>query len=198
MISFSYSQNIENQSEKNDQKQNEEIESNFYIELQILNPSIFGRHFLNQAYDQNNLGFGFYLNFMSFKNFNLGGGYSGFGSRLSDASLAGNFKRATYRTYYFQLSYELLKINNFNANASMGYGLNTLKQRTNNDRRGKYSTGELRTGLFLIYKFSKTTNFSLGANYLTTNKNVISSDIASDLFGRTHVLYTYLGIIFKF
>ena len=193
-----YAQNLTEDEAEKYSSQKSVVEFKFYGEIQLFNPTFFGEHFLNQAYEQSALGFGLYMNLLNYRKFNLGIGYSSFRSSLTDASLAGNFERSTYRTYFAQLNYEILKTNNFNAGISLGYGANYVRQFTRSARRGRYSTDEWRTGAYLIYEFTKTFNLSFRANYLTTNANIERPSQADDLFGRTHLMNLSLGFIFKF
>lgn len=168
-----------------------------FLELRLLSPHAIGNHFLSQAYQQDNAGFELYFNIYKIYNFRVGLGHSRFGSSLTDASLAGNFSRLNYRSYFAQVSYAVFQSYSFEAGANLGYGVNFFRQRTRNKRRGSYTTGELRLGLYSRYQFTKNTGISFGGQFLTTQPNTKSAPQSEDLFGRTAVLYVYLGVYFN-
>lgn len=174
------------------------LEFKIHFEYQALSPHTFGEHFLSKGYNQNALGFGLYCNILNYKDFNLGLGYSSFRSSLTNASLAGNFNRASYRSYYIQFSYHFYKINNFEFAATLGYGTNSIIQRTKGTRKGRLVNTEFRTGIYTQYNYSNILSFSLGANYLTSGADISRSSQSGDLFGRTNVVYGYIGLITRF
>lgn len=168
-----------------------------YIEFRLISPYALGSHFLNEAYQQDAAGFEMYLNIYKIYNFRIGIGLSRFGSSLTDASLAGNFERAAYRSYYVQASYAVYQSQVFESGVSLGYGVNYFRQRTRGVRRGSYTTGEIRAGIYSRYQLAENFGVSFGANYLTTNKNIENASLSDDLFGSTHVVYMYLGFYFN-
>lgn len=196
-LSLAQEQPIENTSLPIKKTENDIFELG-YLELRILSPHALGNHFLNEAYQQDNAGFELYLNIYKIYNFRIGLGHSRFGSSLTDASLAGNFNRVNYRSYYAQVSYVVYQSYSFEAGANLGYGINFFRQRTQNERRGSYTTGELRLGLYSRYQFTKNTGVSFGGQYLTTNPDIKSAAQSEDLFGRTAIVYLYLGVYFNF
>ena len=169
-----------------------------FLELRMISPHAFGEHFLNQSYQQDIAGVDVYMNVYKIHNFRLGFGLTRFGSKLTDATLAGNFERANYRSYYVQVAYNVYQSQVFETGISLGYGANYFRQRTQGVRRGSYTTGELRGGIYSRYQFAENIGLSFGANYLTTNPSVRGARQSEDLFGRTHVFYVYLGIYLNF
>ena len=169
-----------------------------FLEMRMISPHAFGEHFLNEGYKQDIAGVDLYMNIYKIHNFRLGFGLTRFGSKLTNAAVAGNFERANYRSYYVQVAYKVYQSQVFEAGVSLGYGANYFRQRTSGVRRGSYTTGELRTGIYSRYQFAENIGLSFGANYLTTNPGVRSASQSGDLFGRTHVFYVYLGVYFNF
>lgn len=169
-----------------------------FLEVRIISPQTFGSHFLNQAYEADVAGFDMYLNIYKVYDFRFGLGLSRFGSSLTDASLAGNFNRVAYRSYYFQVAYAVYQSTSFEAGVAAGYGFNYFRQRTRNVRRGDYTAGEVRASVYGRYQFGENFGVSFGASYLTTNQDVNTASQAADLFGRTHVIYPYFGVYVNF
>ena len=169
-----------------------------YLDFRIISPTALGNHFLSEAYEQDAAGFELYMNIYKIYNFRIGFGLSRFGSSLTDASLAGNFEKVNYRSYYVQVSYVVYQTNLFETGLNLGYGVNYFRQRTRDTRRGSYNTGELRAGIYGRYQFAKNFGLSFGANYLTTNKDIKSSNVGKDLFGSTHIIYPYIGLYINF
>ncbi|GGE24596.1 hypothetical protein GCM10010832_01640 [Psychroflexus planctonicus] len=187
-----------NQNEISIQKTDNDIFEMGYIDFRIISPTALGNHFLNEGYNQDVAGFELYMNIYKVYNFRIGFGHSRFGSSLTDASLAGNFKRANYRSYYVQVSYAIYRTNLLETGLNLGYGINYFRQITRGDRRGSYNTGELRAGIYGRYQFAENFGLSFGANYLTTNKDIKSSNVGKDLFGSTHIIYPYIGLYINF
>ncbi len=193
------------QEEKNTYKDQIKIEKNEnpvyelgYIELRAISPFVLGNHFLNEAYSQDVAGFEMYVNIYKIHDFRIGFGLTRFGSSLTDASLAGNFKRANYRSYYAQIGYVAYQNKVFEAGFSLGYGYNFFRQQTRGERRGSYNTGELRAGVFSRHQFGRNFGLSFGANYLTSNKDVKNSGLNSELYDRIHVINVFLGFYINF
>lgn len=176
---------------------NNKIISDEMIEVRFISPHAIGSHFLSKAYNQNQAGVDIYANLYSMQNFKFGMGHTRFGSELTNASLAGNFKRVSYRSYYLQLAYMVFQSKDFETGVAVGYGANFFRQRTSNTRRGSYTAGEIRTGLYANYQFLENLGVSFGINYLTTLPNIKSAEQGGNLFGRTHVIYPFFGFYFN-
>ena len=164
------------------------------VELRLISPYAFWDHFLSQAYKQDVAGLELFVNAYAIQNFRIGLGHSRFGSSLTDAALAGNFKSASYRSYYLQIDYVFFNRDEIEVGASLGYGINYFRQYSSGVRRGNLNTAEFRSGIFSRYQFAHNFGISLGVNYLTTNPRINSAFQSGSLFGRTHVIYPFFGI----
>ena len=201
-VGFSYYASAQ---ESNSYKEQIKIEKNEnpvyelgYIELRTIFPFVLGNHFLNEAYSQDVAGFDMYVNIYKIHDFRIGFGLTRFGSSLTDASLAGNFKRANYRSYYAQVGYVVYQNKVFETGFTAGYGYNYFRQITRGERIGSYNTGELRAGVFSRYQFGRNFGLSFGVNYLTSNKDIKNAGLNSGLFDRIHVLNAFIGFYINF